>query len=392
MKTEEEKANKAKNEFLSDMSHEIRTPLNVIVGMCDIARHHIDDREKVEECLCKISVAGDLITEMVNKVMDIKRIEQGKLTLHDRQFDIGELMGELNDILEPMAVEKSIIFRMSDREVMNRCIIGDYSRVLQVMINLGTNAIKYTPRGGFVEIRVCEKENPKPDAVTYEFSCRDNGIGMSSELQEHVFEPFVRGEDVAVKGILGSGLGMSIVKKITDALGGTIHISSMEGAGTCVVAEFEFKAAEGGKKIDDIEEFRQRARMKLSEKKIVLVAEDRLDNREILVTYLEELGYEARTADNGETAVDMFMDSEEGFYKAVLMDIEMPVMNGYQATMMIRGLNRTDREIPVIAMTANVFADDKAEADKVGMNDYVTKPLKREKLLDVLKIWVDGRK
>lgn len=392
MKTEEEKANKAKNEFLSDMSHEIRTPLNVIVGMCDIARHHIDDREKVEECLCKISVAGDLITEMVNKVMDIKRIEQGKLTLHDRQFDIGELMGELNDILEPMAVEKSIIFRMSDREVMNRCIIGDYSRVLQVMINLGTNAIKYTPRGGFVEIRVCEKENPKPDAVTYEFSCRDNGIGMSSELQEHVFEPFVRGEDVAVKGILGSGLGMSIVKKITDALGGTIHISSMEGAGTCVVAEFEFKAAEGGKKIDDIEEFRQRARLKLSEKKIVLVAEDRLDNREILVTYLEELGYEARTADNGETAVDMFMDSEEGFYKAVLMDIEMPVMNGYQATMMIRGLNRTDREIPVIAMTANVFADDKAEADKVGMNDYVTKPLKREKLLDVLKIWVDGRK
>ena len=132
--------------------------------------------------------------------------------------------------------------------------------------------------------------------------------------------------------------------------------------------------------------------MKLREKKIVLVAEDRLDNREILVTYLEELGYETRTADNGETAVDMFMDSEEGFYKAILMDIEMPVLNGYQATMMIRGLNRTDCDVPVIAMTANVFADDKAEADKVGMNDYVTKPHKREKLLDVLKTWIDDRK
>ena len=214
----------------------------------------------------------------------------------------------------------------------------------------------------------------------------------SPELLEHVFERVVRGEETAVKGILGSGLGMSIVKKITDALGGEIHISSMEGAGTCVTAELEFKVAEGSKKIDNIEEFRQQARMKLREKKIVLVAEDRLDNREILVTYLEELGYETRTADNGETAVDMFMDSEEGFYKAILMDIEMPVLNGYQATMMIRGLNRTDRDVPVIAMTANVFADDKAEADKVGMNDYVTKPLKREKLLDVLKTWIDDRK
>ena len=225
--------------------------------------------------------------------------------------------------------------------------------------------------------------------VTYRFTCQDNGIGMPENFLDRIFEPFVRNDDARVSEVSGSGLGMSIVRKIVDALQGEISIESAEGRGTRVTVDLDFRIADGVTKISDIEDFKRQEQIRLKERKIVLVAEDIVDNKEVLVTYLEDLGYESETAANGEIAVDLFMESEEGFYKAVLMDIEMPVMNGYQATLMIRGLNRSDKDIPIIAMTANAFKDDRARAEKVGMDGYLTKPLKMEELRNMLKVWID---
>lgn len=372
---------------LSNMSHEMRTPLNVIIGMCDIARRHIDDQEKVEECLLKISVAGERLTQLVNNILDMSKIEQGKLKIAEDDFNIDSMMEELDTLLSPLAAEKRIVLSISSKDVVNKNVIGDYGHILQVMINLASNSIKYTPQGGFVKVWVEEIENSYRDKVSYRFICQDNGIGMSEEFQKHVFEAFSRAEDKRIQKIGGAGLGMSIVKEIMDALGGSIHIDSTLDMGTTVNITMDFKATCGKDKVVDIQEFKSQQLRQLKDRKIILVAEDMEDNRDVLTTFLEDMGFEVDVAENGEEVVDMFMESEEGYYKAILMDIEMPVMDGCQATLMIRGLNRFDSNLPIIAMTACAFEEDEDEARGSGMDDYLTKPLTMNRLEEKLKRW-----
>lgn len=378
--SEAERANIAKTKFLSNMSHELRTPLNVIVGMCDIARHHIDDIDKVRECLEKISKAGDRLIELVDNALDITRIEQGRELIKEKDMCVDDFAGEVRTLLEPLAEKKSIVLDVSAKDVYNRKIIADYGHLLQVVINLATNAIKYTMQGGFVKVRIKERNNSNPELATYEFMVKDNGIGMDQEFIKHIFEPFVRADDTRVNQIKGAGLGMSIVKNIVDMFGGTIKIKSRPGVGTTIRVIFDFRISEGQDAIVDVDGFRQKKLQTLKERRIVLVAEDQHDNQEVLVTYLEDLGYEVDVAENGEEVVDKFMASQEKFYRGIFMDIQMPVMNGYQACVMIRGLNRCDSNIPIIAMTANAFESDREEAFRAGMDYYLTKPLKMEQL------------
>ena len=385
-KSEAERANIAKTKFLSNMSHELRTPLNVIVGMCDIARHHIDDIDKVKECLEKISKAGDRLIELVDNALDITRIEQGRELIKEQDMCVDDFAEEVRALLQPLAVQKSIVFDVSAKDVYNRKVIADYGHLLQVVVNLATNAIKYTMQGGFVKVRIKERGNNHPELATYEFMCKDNGIGMEPEFLEHIFEPFIRAEDSRVNQINGAGLGMSIVRNIVDMFGGTINIKSRPGVGTTVRVTFDFKISEGQDAIVDVDSFRQKKLQTLKDRRIVLVAEDQHDNQEVLVTYLEDLGYEVNIAENGEEVVDKFMASQEKFYRGIFMDIQMPVMNGYQACMMIRGLNRCDSNIPIIAMTANAFETDREEAFRAGMDYYLTKPLKMEQLGQIASV------
>lgn len=249
------------------------------------------------------------------------------------------------------------------------------------MLNIVSNAVKYTPDGGFVKVVINEVYNSDQEFTTYKFTCRDNGIGMSEEFLEKVYNPFVRADDIRVNQINGSGLGMSIVKKIVEALDGDIEIHSKEGTGTSVTLTFSFRVS-GVKK--DIEEIREQEHERITDRRIVLIAEDQQENREVLVDYLNDLGIQSEYAMNGEQAVDMFIESEEGTYKAVFMDIEMPVLDGYKASLMIRGLNRRDKNIPIIALTANAFQSDREKALKAGMDHYLTKPLKMEALSELL--------
>ncbi len=381
-----EQANHAKTTFLNSMSHDIRTPMNAIIGFTALATAHIDDTALVKDYLRKIATSGDHLLSLINDILDMSRIESGSMKIEEAQVHLPTLLQEIKTIVQPDIEAKQMSFLIDTGEIKNEEILCDKLHFSQVMLNLLSNAVKYTPAAGKIEIHVRQKVSVRPDYACYEFHVKDNGIGMSEEFQKHVFESFTREQTQTVSGIQGSGLGMAITKNILDMMGGTISVHSETNVGTAFIVTLQFKiAAETGKAAVQEEDNVSGATIDLKGRK-VLLAEDNELNREIATAILEDIGVAVSCVSNGIEVVDEIAHSVPGQYDLILMDIQMPLMDGYTATREIRTLDNPEIvDIPIIALTANAFDSDKKKALKTGMNGYVAKPISTEKLMEAMR-------
>jgi len=509
-----EESNLAKSRFLSNMSHDIRTPMNAIMGMISIGLSHIDEKSRVHDCLNKIQTASSHLMSLVNDVLDMSRIDSGRMVLNEEDFSLAVLVHDIAVIVRPQAAQKNQELQLKIGQIDEEQLLGDPLRLRQILVNIINNAVKYTPEGGLIQISFSQQPDVKPDSVRVDFSCRDNGIGMSREFLERIFLPFERVQNAAVSRIEGTGLGMSIVKNLVDSMGGQIVVDSAEGEGTLVnisiplllsprrsqglslpkgqtilvaesrdslagqlvsclreaglepvrkdvgmdvvawmtEAKYEEKmpcALILGQELEDMpvlevashvrqlagpefpillvseedwgqleyratragisafvpcplfpsrllgalsgltggndEQISSELDTDFSDQHILLVEDNEL-NREIAVELLSMTGVQVEEAENGVQAVEKFAASPEGWYSLILMDVQMPVMDGYEATRRIRKLDRVDAaEIWIIAMTANAFVEDIRLARDAGMNEHLSKPVDPDRLRDMLR-------
>jgi len=376
----ETKANLAKREFLFNMSHDIRTPMNAIIGFTALAQTHIDDRGQVEDYLKKISVSSQHLLSLINDVLDMSRIENGKVTLETKPVHLPELVEDIGDAIQVGADKKHISFTVDTAGMKNEDVIADPLRLEQILINVLANAVKFTPDGGQISLRIVQKDTAPADYADFEFHIKDNGIGMSEEFQKHIFEQFARERTSTVSKIQGTGLGLSITKSLVDMMGGRITVESEPGRGSefTISLRFPVGEAKAGQMIpvSKASDFTG---------KKLLVVEDNELNLEIASTLLEEAGFEVDTAGNGKIAVEKVEAASAGRYDLILMDVQMPEMDGYEATRRIRALpDKKKAAIPIVAMTANAFEEDQKNALNVGMNGHIAKPLDIQKLFQVL--------
>ena len=376
-----EAANEAKTEFLQRMSHDIRTPINGICGFVNMADHYADDIKKQTEYRTKVKEASNLLLELVNDVLDMSKLESGEIVLEEIPFNLSSIFKEVFVVIEQMASEQNIQIEWEKKEIIHRDFIGSPGYVKRVMMNILSNAVKYNRENGHIYISCMEIPSKQPEMTTMEFVCRDTGIGMTEEFQKCVFEPFAQEHTGSRTKFAGTGLGMSIAKNLIEKMGGSISFESKEGAGTTFVIQVPFK-------IDPDADKREEQR-DVSEKSIkglhILLAEDNELNMEIAEFVLQNVGADVTKAWNGQEAVELFRKSEQGGFDIILMDIMMPVMNGYEATKMIRSLDREDaKTIPIIAMTANAFTEDRLKAKEACMNEHIVKPLDVELLIKVI--------
>lgn len=384
-----QQANSAKSDFLASMSHDIRTPMNAIVGMCELALEDEEDPTQVHESLQTIQSSSQLLLSLINNILDMSRIESGKMTLVSEPFSLTQEISEVAQSYRVLAQQKQQTFQLHVNLIHDRCC-GDAARIHSALDNVLSNAIKYTPRGGIVTYRISEVASQKRGIGRYRFAISDTGVGMDEETQKHVFEPFYRAADSMVSKTEGTGLGLSITKAIIDLKGGTISVKSAKGSGTTVVVELPIPFAmdeENGSKSKGGADTKT---YDLSQVR-VLLCEDHPVNQKVAVRILEKAGASVIVAQDGQVGVDLFLKQPVGFFNIILMDIRMPKLDGYAATRAIRQSGHCQANtIPIVAMTANAFAEDVQKSMSAGMNDHLAKPIVPAVLYETILRYVNA--
>ena len=381
---EAQSANEAKTRFLFNMSHDIRTPMNAIIGFSDLLEKHIDEKDRAVDYIAKIKFSSSFLLSLINSVLEMARIESGKASLKIELGSYSGLINSLDAVFEPSLKSKNLSY-LCYNTVEHDAILCDRTKIREILLNIISNSIKYTPEGGKISVKIEETPPPRKDFASYRITVKDNGIGMSKEYLPHIFEEFTREHSSTENHITGTGLGLPIVKSLVNLMGGTIDVESELGAGTIttVCLTFELPTEEQLAAHQHKDEILEQSLKTLSEKR-VLLAEDNDLNAEIALTVLEENGIHAEHVKDGALCVKAVQNAPEDYYDVILMDIQMPNMNGYQAAEAIRALPGKRGKIPIVAMTANAFEEDRRKALESGMNAHIAKPVDVSVLLETL--------
>ena len=387
-----ESASHAKTMFLSNMSHDIRTPMNAIIGFTTLALNHISEQAMVKTYLDKIKSSSNHLLSLINDVLDMSRIESGKMRINKTVSTVEKIVGDVDTVMQSQIQMKHLEYSLIKRGNLTRPVMMDGLRLNQILINIVGNAVKYTPDYGKVQFMITEMPSISDNTSSYQFRIKDNGIGMSKKFLEKIFTPFERDENKAIAKIQGTGLGLAITKSLVDIMEGSIFVKSEEGKGSEFLVCFDLEnAKEGELSVEEKKENVYESSVIDSFKDVrILLVEDNELNREIATELLKSVGFILDEAENGSQAVQMVNDSPAGYYKVILMDVMMPVMNGYESTKKIRSLeDKAKANVPIIAMTANAFEEDKNQAIECGMDKFVSKPFDINDLLVKLKEMID---
>ena len=375
-------ANEAKTRFLFNMSHDIRTPMNAIIGFADLLEKHIDEKERVRDYIGKIKSSSEFLLSLINYVLETARIESGKTTLKKEVCCASRLIESLTDIFEPEVCKKGLTYSYT-KDIEHEYVMGDETKVREIFINIIGNSLKYTPAGGKITIDIREIPFDRENYIAYKIVVEDTGIGMSEDYLPHLFEEFSREHTSTESKVVGTGLGLPIVKALIDLMGGTIEIESEVGKGTKTTVMIPFEIATQEQILEEKQKEKEFVPEDIKEKRM-LVAEDNELNAEITLTVLKEKGLLVERAANGKECVEMLKEKPADYYDMILMDIQMPEMDGYQATEMIRNLGDSRAAVPIVAMTANAFEEDRQKALDAGMNAHVSKPVDMNVLFRVM--------
>lgn len=374
-------ANNAKNLFLSNMSHDIRTPMNAIMGFTALARKNLDNREKIAEYLDMITSSGEQLLQLLNDVLEISKIESAQIRVEEDKCSLIELMQQIQKAVAFRAAAKNISLSLDITHLRHDIVSADREKLAEILSYLVDNALKYTKENGRVAIAVAEQEALKDHYISYQFMVEDNGIGISGEFLEHIFDPFEREKNTTFSGIHGTGLGLTITKKLVDMMGGNIYVTSTVGEGSKFVVSIPLRLPEACQENQE----EGAGFMNPADSKKILLVDDNEINLEIEAEMLKDAGFLVETAEDGKIALEKLTQSPPGMYHLILMDIQMPVMDGYEATRAIRQISDPGlAKIPIIAVSANAFEEDRRKAMECGMNAHLPKPLDMGQLFEVM--------